>query len=287
MLSIITVYYANEFFLEPYFNALKNLDKVNFELIFVSNYLNEDSRKFEKQIIAKLPKNFINRTTIILNKTNLGFAKAVNQALKYCKYNNILLLNPDTIIKTQSLLRLLELKEKRGRSIIGGRFTNYGSERGSHYSAVKNCTFFNCLIEMTFLKKITNYFKIKTNFWATNKKRPARVDGVSGGYMLLDKNILKRNGLFDENYFLYLEDLDFCINSKRNKISVYYHPDAMLEHFGGGSFKNRKIRSDQQAWVKSRRYFFKKNFPKILYMIFFAFSFFEEKIINLKKLFKK
>jgi hypothetical protein len=95
--------------------------------------------------------------------------------------------------------------------------------------------------------------------WKTIKSNViTKVKGVSGSLMLFDKNVINKIGYFDEKFFLYLEDLDFCRRARSKNIPIFYNPHAFGIHMGGGSSINSKNKIVEKAWNESKVYFCKK-----------------------------
>ncbi len=201
---------------------------------------------------------------LIINNKNLGFAKAVNQGINISKNNFIILLNPDTIILNKSILETIELIEKdKNIGVIGGKIKY---ENKKIFSANNNPTFLTGLFEFTNLKKIFPKNKYTLNFWPEEKQRitkPIEVSGICGAYLIFRKYDKKGNkNYFNEDYFLYLEDLDFCLDMKSKGFKIIFDPRSEVLHIGGAS-SNNKYNMALNYWYKSRKIFFKKHLHKV------------------------
>ena len=84
------------------------------------------------------------------------------------------------------------------------------------------------------------------------------VDAVSGGFMLIDKRVINKIGNLNENFFMYLEDIEYCNRARNEGFRVIYCPGAVIYHEGGASSRN-KDKINFNAWLWSRKYFFWKN----------------------------
>lgn len=201
---------------------------------------------------------------LIKNDKNLGFAKAVNQGINISKNNFIILLNPDTFIINNSIIKTINLiVNNKNIGVIGGKIIY---ENKKIYSANNKPTFLTGLFEFTNLKKIFPKNKYTLNFWPEiNKKiiKPIEVSGICGAYLIFRKYDKKNNiNYFNENYFLYLEDLDFCLNIKLKGFKIIFDPRSEIIHIGGASSKN-KYNMALNYWYKSRKIFFKKHLNKL------------------------
>lgn len=175
--------------------------------ILVSVIYNSQPSKvpgFETVVVDNSPPNM-----------NLGFAAGVNVGIKLALKNGaerILLVNPDVKISPSQLKTLAEypadivspvLKFKRnGRWVydFGGK-VNWTLGRTYHIESASPKTFSNSQIEY-----------------------------VSGACMLIKKEVFKKIGYFDERFFMYFEDADFCLRSKRAGLDVAVDPDVVVEH---------------------------------------------------------
>lgn len=210
-------------------NRNKNLD---IEIIVVDNASKDGTKKFLKDLKISKFLNVYNSIFLnsIFNKVNLGFAKAVNQGIKIAKGDYILLLNPDTRVKTNALEKLLEFAKSHPEAgIIGAKLINPdGSIQPSvyHFPTIKRA-----VLEFWLGKKGT-YEK-----YAPKTQKPTEVEAVTGAVMLIPKKVIQKVGLFDQRYFMYFEDLDYCRRVKKAGFKVYYLPAAEFIHHHGASGK--------------------------------------------------
>ena len=102
-------------------------------------------------------------------------------------------------------------------------------------------------------------------FWPEKSKKikdDIEVDSLCGAFLIFRKIFQNQFNLFDENYFLYLEDLDFCLKLRRQNQKVIFSPNSKIYHKGGVSSRNI-YNITQKYWYNSRKYFFKKHLKKI------------------------
>lgn len=201
---------------------------------------------------------------LIKNKKNFGFAKAVNQGINLSKSEIILLLNPDTTIIDDSLLKTYQLISQDKQIGVAGGKIKYKNKK--IYSASTNPNFLVALFEFTNLKKIFPNNPFTLNFWPeSNKiiKKPIEVSGLCAAYFFFKKFDQKgKLNLFSQNYFLYLEDLDFCLSMIKKGFKVVFDPRSQVFHLGGASSQNKHSMA-LNHWYKSRKIFFKKHLNKI------------------------
>lgn len=210
------------------------LSTINGEVIVVDNGSTDGSIEMVKSMV----RGSVLKMHLIENESNLGFAKAVNQALRqvYTERSRsaegevFLLLNSDTQIKTGALKELLDFEEKVKPAVIGARMLSPdGSVQGS------------CFYLPTVERAIDQYwFGGKKYFekYFPEGSSPVEVEAVSGGAMLISKGVINKIGLLDERYFMYFEDLDFCRRAKKAGFKIYYLPSAEIIHEHGASGKH-------------------------------------------------
>lgn len=277
MISLIIIFYNNSGFVPKLVSSLANGLEGPTELIFLDNASSDNTFTQLKNSLADSKSK--DKIKVIRNRKNAGFTKALNKCVRQSSSDTVLILNPDVYVYKDVVKKLLKFYKTRKNSIVGGQLIDYKNEIQD--SAVKSCDFKDCLFEMTNLKKL---FK-KSNFWIEKKNNIQEVKAVSGGFMLLSKKTIEDVGYFDEKFWLYLEDLDFCIRARKKNYKIYYFPEAKIRHFGGGSSKNR-IKINETEWLKSRRVFFKKHFPPFQYFIFKLIETMELPVLKINKLLK-
>jgi len=198
---------------------------------------------------------------------NVGFAKSVNMGIRRASGNLFLILNPDTRPQKASLINLHKCMMKSGSGIVGG--LSYRRDRTIHGSFVRKPSLLTLLFDYSNLRKIVPGDVIHKQHYYQDRKVPndqMYVDIVSGSFMMIDKKVVEKIGYFDENFFMYLEDVDFCVRALKENIVVSLCPESKIFHEGGASSKNED-RILHSAWDKSRRYYSKKHFGFISNMI--------------------
>jgi len=210
------------------FQCLKSIKKIKKIIIFD----NSNDIKLRNKVAKIYPK-----IKFILSKKNLGYGRANNKIIKYCKSKYLLILNPDTILKKNCESELLKSinSKKSNFSIIApiAKENNFG-----------------------FFDKSRNIYK----------KGFFEVGYVKGFAMVIDKKKIKKIGLFDENFFLYLEEIDLCKRLLSNNEKIYVNNYAKIIHLGAKSsnlgFEYEKCRNWHWTWSK---FYYNKNIKVIFY----------------------
>ena len=223
LLSIVIVSYNTREILKSCLESLKEgvteLEG-DWEVIIVDNGSTDGSVRYLKSQNLKL--------RLILNKKNLGFAKAVNQGIKKAAGKNLLLLNSDIICKKSAITKLVKFAEKKeSLGLVGGGLVN---PDGSSQASVSNLPSLVGAVREFWFGQRGRFEK-----YLPKTKKTIKVEGVVGAVMLIPDKTIKEVGLFDERYFMYFEDLDFCRRLKNRGLKVYYHPSARFIHYHGQS----------------------------------------------------
>ncbi|MEO0122577.1 MAG: glycosyltransferase [candidate division WOR-3 bacterium] len=230
--SIVIVNYNVKHFLEQCLMAVeKARHNLNIEIIVVDNASVDGSQSMIKK---KFP-----GVILIENQKNLGFAKANNQALKIARGKYILILNPDTLIQEDTLINLKNfLDEHPEAGAVGCKLIN---PDGSFQVASRRSipTPWVAFTKIVGLSKI--FPKSKTfgsyNLTYISPDIESEVDVLSGSLMLVRNEILRKVGYFDEDYFMYGEDIDLCYKIKKAGSKIYYTPKTKAIHYKGESTK--------------------------------------------------
>jgi N-acetylglucosaminyl-diphospho-decaprenol L-rhamnosyltransferase len=209
-------------------------------------------------LVSSLP------VVIIKNGQNLGFGAACNRVLPLCTGEFVLLLNVDTETTLQVIEHLVEkISESEKYGTIGPRQTN--AEGKTHRSCGRFPNFLNSIWELTGLSKTFPYLFTPSPIMSDWKHNCSReVDHVIGSCMLIRRSIINTIGFMDENFFVYLEDLDF---SKRVTIAGYknfYFHDVAIYHKGGG-LSNKAMAKRLYYSLSSKKYYWKKYFGSFSY----------------------
>jgi GT2 family glycosyltransferase len=184
--------------------------------------------------------------SVTRNEKNIGFARAVNKALKVCKSKYVVILNPDTVVTDGFLSSTLEyMDEHKDVGVLGPAILNPdGSVQGSAraFPGVLTALFGRRAPLSRLLPKnpITRANVLSRN---SDGVTPLEVDWVSGACMVVRRKAFSEVGLLDSRFFLYWEDADWCRRMWAKGWKVVYFPSAKVIHQVGASSSTRPIRS--------------------------------------------
>jgi N-acetylglucosaminyl-diphospho-decaprenol L-rhamnosyltransferase len=260
ILSVIIVNYRVKRFLELCLHSVqKALLGIDAEVIVVDNDSGDDSVVFLRPLFPAV--------TFIANTGNVGFARANNQALEQARGEYILFLNPDTILPEDLASQCLSfLQSTPGigglcpRMIDGsGRFLKE-SRRGFPSPWVAACKLFGLTALFPHSRLFATYY---LGHLPASQSHPSPV--LSGACLWISRAALTRVGSFDNDYFMYAEDIDLSYRLEQAGYINYYFADATIVHFKGESTQKdiRHIRQFYKAMSQFRRKHFNSGLSRI------------------------
>lgn len=249
-IEVLIVSYNSSKYLSRCINSLSKISHIIGKITIIDN----NSNDIDKVKIKN------NKVELIRNQVNIGFSKAVNQGIRASTYDYILLLNPDTEVADASITEMFKLIKNDDKiGAIGGTITDFYNS--SQKTATNFPTFLSGIFEFSNIKKIFRNNLISRNFWAETEEEGIHfVTSLCGAFILIRRELKNELNLFDESFFLYLEDIDFGIKLNKLGYKVIYYPKATVRHIGGAS-SGSKYRTVLKYWYDSRRKLFQKYLP--------------------------
>lgn len=227
----------------------KTISGASFDIWVVDNASTDDS---VQMVQANFPS-----VQLILNRDNVGFARANNQAMTASQGRTMLLFNSDAVATPGAVVALMQVIEAHPQTgIVGAHLLNSdGSFQASH------SPFPNLWQEFLILSGLGRLFygRWYPSRGAQEDKGPQPVDYVEGACLLVRREAFEQAGGLDEGYFMYAEEVDWCYSMRRAGWQVWYQPEAHIIHYGGGSSRNRRTQREADLY-RSRVRFFRKNY---------------------------
>ena len=253
-LSIVIVNYNVKYFLEQCLISVRAAaNGLDTEIFVVDNHSTDDSVAYLRPIFPEV--------IFIENDNNPGFAKANNQAIRLCKGEYILLLNPATVIGENSLRTLCRFMDEHAKAgALGVKMLNgHGaflpeSKRSFPTPWVSFCKLFG----------LSKLFAHSPRFAAyslpyLNPCEQHEVEVLAGAFLFLRHAALKKVGLFDESFFMYGEDIDLSYRIRLAGYQNYYIPERIL-HYKGES-TNKGDKKYLHAFYDAMLIFYRKYYP--------------------------
>jgi GT2 family glycosyltransferase len=241
-------------------DSLKKIMYDTYKIIIVDNASSNDSLKILKETI--------NDCIIIESKENLGFAGGNNLGIKYALHHNcdyIMLLNNDTLVKTDFLDNMLNSFSKDKKVGLVGCKIMYYPEKNIIWYGGGYIDWFKFIGAHYGMRQIDN------GQYDTEKE----INFMTGCCMLIKREVFEKVGLLSEDYFMYFEDVDFCVKVKNSAYKILYNPKAVIYHKVGLSSGGEESPFSIKWCTRNRLLFMNKykgnisSFIFILSKIFF------------------
>lgn len=263
-------------------NYLTEVSSGRYEVIVTDNQSTDGTLNYFQDFKKKTK---IKTFHIIDNGGNLGFSKGNNMGVKYAKGKYVLFLNPDTIVYKDTLNYMIDFMN--ANSSVGSASCKLINKDGQ---IDFNChrgfpTPWNAFCYFSGLQRLFPKSKIFAGYtqgWK-NMDTTHEVDAIEGAFMIMPKNIGEKVGWWDEDYFFYGEDLQFCYNIKKLGYKIYYVGEKSIMHIGGASSGIKKKAAGittanietkkrlQKERFNAMRIFYRKNYknkyPFVLYYL--------------------
>ncbi|NQY07352.1 MAG: glycosyltransferase family 2 protein [Flavobacteriaceae bacterium] len=244
-LSVVILNYNVRYFLELCIKSVQAaIQDINAEIIVVDNNSADDSCKMVTQVFPDI--------TLITNKENVGFSKANNQAVILAEGEYVCILNPDTVVAEDTFQKLLDWSTTQEQlGIVGCRLID-GS--GAFLPESKR----NIPTPAISLKKMLGN---SSEYYAqVAEDAIAEVPVLVGAFMFLKREVYNQVKGFDEDYFMYGEDIDISYKVSKAGYKNYYFGKTTVIHFKGES--TLKDKTYAKRFYEAMHIFYRKHFEK-------------------------
>lgn len=266
--SVVTPNYNGETFLETFFKSLNGDSDYIGEVIIIDNGSTDNSKEFIKNNKFNFP------VILIENSENLGFAPAVNQGILKASFEYIFSLNNDTEVEKGSIKHMIDLISS-GDDIfsVQAKMLQYNNKDlvddvGDEYNL------------LAWTKKTGE------NHPSDEFLEVKEIFSSCAGAALYKKSLLKEIGMFDDNFFAYMEDVDLALRSKINGYRNLLCPQAIVYHIGSATSGSRHNEFKVRLAARNNVWTVYKNIPiplKIVNFIFLFFGFLIKYLFFVKK----
>lgn len=252
-LSIIIVSWnVREFLRKCLLSIYRETKSSSFEVLVIDNASTDGSGEMVQAL-------HLSNLFLIQNDKNRGFAAAVNQGLRQARGEYVLLLNPDTEFQSGTLDKLaVFLKENPRYGVAGCQLLNpNGTVQPSvrRFPTIWDQIQILCKSHHLYLSSLLRrYFALDFDYQKTQE-----VDQVMGAFFCIKRAAVEQIGFFDEKFYLWFEEVDFCQRAKKAGWPVVYSPIAQVIHYGGQSFQQLLPLSRQWQFNQSMLHYFKKH----------------------------
>jgi GT2 family glycosyltransferase len=225
-LSIITICYNTPELVLECINSIREQFKHEIESSLLEVIVVDNASR--EEVVNELEKKLKEVDGVVLVKSdkNLGFGGGNNLGVKKAKGDYLLFLNSDTQVQDRGFLEMIDFaKGKKDVGILGGRLLNF--DGGVQKSVGKFFDLFNLAIYL--------FGGAKLGLIYSAPEKVGKVDWLSGACMLIKKDLFMDIGQFDENMFMYVEDMEICYRVRKKGLMTYYYPGALVKHKEQGS----------------------------------------------------
>ena len=195
-----------------------------------------------KERIKPEIKKFFPEVLWLDSEENLGFGKGCNLAEKHATKPFLFFINPDTVVSRDSFTKVLDFMEEHPESgTVGCRILN---EDGSIQWACRRSfpTIISAVSKTIGLAALFPNSKMLASYNMTyaDPDEMIEVDAISGSFFCIRRDVYEKLNGFDEDFFMYGEDLDLCFRTKQMGLHNYYTPITNILHFKGQSCRTRR-----------------------------------------------
>lgn len=252
-LSIVIVSYNTKKILNDCLTSIKRsltASPIKYEIIVVDNGSTDGSQ----QLLGVLAKNPKNNLIYKESKKNLGFGRGTNLGVSLARGKYVLLLNSDVIVLNRSIEKLYRfyLKNEKIISFLGPKL--YNQDLTPQTSV---CRFFTLPVVFATLL-------LKGDYWGLTRSSPnkfCQVEWITGACIITTKKIYQGLGGFDEDIFMYMEEVDLLYRAKKMGLNAFFYPNSQMIHLGSASSNGRTYPILQV--YKGFLFFYKKHYSNL------------------------
>ncbi|WP_413533400.1 glycosyltransferase family 2 protein [Empedobacter brevis] len=255
IVSVIIVNYNGKKYIKNCFDSLQEqLSNLSYEIILVDNNSSDDSVDYIKDNYPEVK--------VIESDENLGFGSGNNLGVTYAQGKYVLLFNNDTILLNPINEGISFLENNIDVGILGIKMID------AKKNYLQSAGIFPNYINMIIFKKL---FINTEEFTSGNfKQNVYNVDWVSGAFMLLKKQLYEEINGFDKDYFMYVEDVDFCKKIADKNLKRVFFPSLKYIHYVGfKTTKNPLIIEGYKTYINKH---YKNNIKKFILNICLSLS---------------
>lgn len=206
------------------------------------------------------------QVTLLQNETRAGFAASHNRALERGAGHYLFVLNEDTKILPQCIDTLIAFMD--AHPDVGACGPHLWNADGSlQRTANRFPTLTFGIFEALSLNRLfPNNPVLRHNIYAEWDRTTTRaVDAVSGAALLVRRDAMEQVGLLDANFFIYKEEVDWCLRLHQRGWKIFYVADAQLIHYGGSSTAARTPEKFHRIYWDSSLYYYRKHYGATAY----------------------
>lgn len=261
-LSVIILNYNVRYFLELCVLSVQSaLETIDSEIIVIDNDSSDSSCAMMKERFPKVK--------LIQNNENLGFPKGNNIGVAQAQGEYVCILNPDTVIAEDTFTKILAFAKKQlDLGIIGCKLID-GAGNFLPESKRGVPTPWVAFTKITGLYKLFTKSGIFGKYYAQHlrENETGKVDILVGAFMFMKRDLYLEVGGFDEDCFMYSDDIDLSYRMlEKRKFNYYFHETTVIHYKGESTVKDQTY---MKRFQEAMNFFYKKHFHRsVLFSLF-------------------
>ena len=259
-LTVIIVNYNVKYYLEQCLTSVRRaIGGLETEVVVVDNHSHDGSVEYLR---SRFPE-----VTFIESNHNLGFARANNMAIRQSRADYVLLLNPDTLVGEQVLTDVIAFMDEHPKAGAAGvQMLKVNGEKANE-SRRGLPTPMTAFYKMTGLcRRYPRHPRFGHYYMGYLPwDEPARIEVVSGAFMMIRRSVLDEVGLLDEDFFMYGEDIDLSYRILKGGYENWYVP-VRIVHYKGESTEKSSFRY-VHVFYKAMLIFFRKHYGTMVFWL--------------------
>ena len=248
---VIVSYNVRQLLVQCIDSVRKALAGIDGEIVVVDNCSKDDT-------VACLEANYPD-VRLLANQENVGFARANNQAIRQSESEYVLLLNPDTLVKENTIRETIAFMDAHPEA--GGAGVRMLTREGTPAPESRRSIPTPWVAMLKMLGFSRRYYMSNLPW-----DEPCRIEVVSGAYFMLRRKSIEQVGLLDEDFFMYGEDIDLSYRLLKDGWQNWYLPFDII-HFKGGSTQKSSFRY-VHVFYQAMLIFFRKHYSHL--SVFFS-----------------
>jgi GT2 family glycosyltransferase len=204
-----------------------------FEIIVVDNASFDGAREMLRQEFPEV--------IFIQSNQNVGFSKANNLAYEKSSGSALLFLNPDTVVLNSAIAMMYSHLNSSPRiGAVGSGVLNTDLSLQTHYVQA-----FPTILNQVLVSESAKRMFPKSSLWGLRPileydGHPVDVEVIAGSCVMVKREVFEETGRFDEDYFMYSEDVALCFAIRKCGYQIHYVREASVIHHGGKSSENKE-----------------------------------------------
>jgi N-acetylglucosaminyl-diphospho-decaprenol L-rhamnosyltransferase len=250
ILSVVVVSYNTAGLLARCLTALLARPLPAMEVFVVDNASHDGSVELVRQQFPTV--------NVIANERNAGFGAACNQAIRRSSGRYVALVNSDAEVQGDGLAHLVRFLDAHPRAAVAGGRLRYPDGRFQH-SAFRFPTLAQVFLDFFPLHWRLLESRLNGRYPRSWDDRAFRIDHPLGAFFAVRREAFEQVGLFDEGFFMYAEEVDWCYRFKQAGWEIWHCPDALAIHHSGQSTAQRRTAMFVELH-RSRWRFYRKHY---------------------------